>query len=273
MEIWAPLGRLFGRSYGVLTAQGLHKICPYPKQPSLTGQRSGVRFRLGEFPMKVRTFRDIDRSLRCAAGRETLALETVGFLRNHADMLEVRRRSPQPLRLLKGPVSEPVFPVKILICEGRRSSERMISYEVLEFKHQGKRRGIEGVVISDSDCSRYWFGMSMLKFFSTNMLGQHFSKAEIEADRSKPAIATAVRRMVFRLIDDRWNGIIAKRSRELFEQGCDTETYGNSLYAFLLREEDVRERDSLSQAEQETRESILTETVLGAWDSFGLTLS
>ncbi len=217
--------------------------------------------------MKVRTFRDLYRSMRSAAKDDELALQIIGFVRSNADFLQVRRNVERPVRLLRHArhrLNEER--VKIVVCEGHRGSGSLIEYEVICFKKDGEHYGIDGLIVSDVPSDRFWFGLSALRYFSIHMLGAHLKNNESDRALVEPVVLQGFQRMLYRLLNRRFEGALGSMSCYLIKKHRRRrEAYQDELFNYGCELIKLHERSFLSQAEYRTRYDLLLEAVVGAW--------
>lgn len=223
--------------------------------------------------MSIRTFRQFWSALQSAAKNDPFALEVAVFVRNHVDMLEVRVGSPTPIKPLHQARHRAGFPVKILVCEGNRATRQIIGYQSLEFFDRDQCRSIEGVVITDVPCERYWLGLAALKFFTANLIGQELHDSGLDSRRTKKHAMRMAQRLVFRLLDSRFKGAITAYGRKILPaHGNDLDSFGDDLSAFLRSVLTSRERPDRSEEERQARIDLLDDAIHGFWLSRNMIL-
>jgi hypothetical protein len=223
--------------------------------------------------MSVRTFRQFWNALQSAAKNDPFALEVAVFVRDNVDMLEVRIGSPAPIKLLHRARRKTGFPVQILVCEDNRISRQIIGYQSLEFFHRDERHTVDGVVITDVPCERYWLGLAALKFFTANLIGQELHDCGLDSHRTKKHAMQMAQRLVYRLLDSRYKGAITAYGHKILpSHGSNLDSFGDELSDFLRKVVASRERPDRSEEEREARIGLLDDAIHGFWLSRNLVL-
>lgn len=223
--------------------------------------------------MSIRTFRQFWSALQSAARNDPFALEVAIFIRDHVDMLEVRVGSPAPLKLLHRAQRKAGYPVRILVCEDSRVTRQIIGYNSLEFFHRDQCHTLDGVVITDVPCERYWFGLAALKFFTANLVGQKLHDGDVDVYTTKNLALGMSQRLIFRLLDSRFKGVITAYGRKILPaHGSDLYSFGDELSVFLRNVVASRERPERSDEEREARIGLLDDAIHGFWLSRDIVL-